>query len=106
MAEKDLPARLQAAELTVIHPLRMVAVGADGKKVAASAFNEVSLLRQRHQAAKIAIAIDGKPVKGATATSYCWLVWIHDQTDTRLRWLAECRERLERPEDALIGVAA
>lgn len=41
----------------------------------------------------------GKPKNGATATSYCWLIWIHDQADTRLRWLADCRERLERPGD-------
>ncbi len=32
----------------------------DGKKHSGIAFNEVSLLRQRHQAAKIAIHIDGK----------------------------------------------
>jgi NAD+ kinase len=58
--EKDLPARLADAELTTINPLRMTAIGNDGKKHSAIAFNEVSLLRQRHQAAKIAIAVDGK----------------------------------------------
>lgn len=42
---------------------------------------------------------DGEPVKGATATSYCWIVWLHGQEDTRLRWLANCRQRLERPGD-------
>jgi hypothetical protein len=42
---------------------------------------------------------DGKPVKAATATSYCWLIWMHGERDTRLRWLADCRERLERPGD-------
>lgn len=42
---------------------------------------------------------DGAPVKAATATSYSWLVWIHGDTDTRLRWLASCRRRLERPDD-------
>jgi NAD+ kinase len=55
---KDLVARLEAADETVIHPLRMNAVTRDGKRVSAIAFNEVSLLRQRHQAAKIAISID------------------------------------------------
>jgi NAD+ kinase len=54
----DLVERLAAAEPTVIHPLRMDVVSRDGKKVSAIAFNEVSLLRQRHQAAKIAIAVD------------------------------------------------
>jgi NAD+ kinase len=59
-AEKDLPARLHAAELTVIHPLKMEATSQGGGKQSAIAFNEVSLLRQRHQAAKISIMIDGK----------------------------------------------
>lgn len=35
----------------------------------------------------------------ATATSYCWIVWIHGSDDTRLRWIAPCRKRLERAED-------
>jgi NAD+ kinase len=59
-SEKDLVERLEAAELTSIHPLRMTAHTSDGKKHSAIAFNEVSLLRQRHQAAKIAISVDGK----------------------------------------------
>ncbi len=59
-SEKDLLLRLQAAELTTIHPLRMTAQTEDGQKHTAIAFNEVSLLRQRHQAAKIAITVDGK----------------------------------------------
>lgn len=36
---------------------------------------------------------------GSTATAYAWYVWIHGATDTRLRWIAPCRKRLERPED-------
>ncbi len=59
-SEKDLRERLRDAELTSVHPLKMVATTADGKQQTAIAFNEVSLLRQRHQAAKIAITIDGK----------------------------------------------
>lgn len=40
--------------------------------------------------------------EGSTATAYAWLVWIHDDdADTRLRWIAPCRKRLERPEDYL-----
>lgn len=42
---------------------------------------------------------NGEPVKAASATSYCWFVWMHGQTDTRLRWLADCRQRLEKPGD-------
>jgi NAD+ kinase len=59
-SEKDLTGRLRAAELTTIHPLKMTAFAADGTSRSAIAFNEVSLLRQRHQAAKVAISIDGK----------------------------------------------
>jgi NAD+ kinase len=58
-SETKLRERLRAAERTVIHPLRMTATSHDGKKHSAIAFNEVSLLRQRHQAAKIRISIDG-----------------------------------------------
>ena len=39
----------------------MVAVDETGKTHRAIAFNEVSLLRQRHQAAKLMISIDDKP---------------------------------------------
>jgi NAD+ kinase len=59
-SEKNLADRLAAAELTVIHPLRMTAINKDGKKHSAIAFNEVSLLRQHHQAAKIKISVDGQ----------------------------------------------
>ncbi|MCC6946460.1 MAG: NAD kinase [Bradyrhizobiaceae bacterium] len=52
--------RLADAERVVIHPLIMEAVSVDGKKQRASAFNEVSLLRQSYQAAKLRIAVDGK----------------------------------------------
>jgi NAD+ kinase len=58
-SEATLPERLAKSELTTIHPLRMKATSADGHTKVAIAFNEVSLLRQRHQAAKIKIAIDG-----------------------------------------------
>jgi NAD+ kinase len=58
--EGRLPERLQAAELTVIHPLKMRVTGEDGKTSRAIAFNEVSMLRQRYQAAKLKIAVDGK----------------------------------------------
>jgi NAD+ kinase len=59
--EGGLLEKLEAAELTTVRPLRMDAETADGKSHSAIAFNEVSVLRQRHQAAKIAISIDGKP---------------------------------------------
>jgi NAD+ kinase len=56
--EDDLPARIAAAEPTVIHPLLMRAQSAHGA-VEALAFNEVSLLRQTRQTAKLKISLDG-----------------------------------------------
>lgn len=58
--ETDLMERLAAAEKAVIHPLKMTAHTAD-HAVEARAFNEVSLLRETRQAAKIRILVDGKP---------------------------------------------
>jgi NAD+ kinase len=57
--EEDLEERLAAAESAKIHPLRMRATGASGTREA-RAFNEVSLLRQTRQAAKIRILVDDK----------------------------------------------
>ncbi len=59
-AEDDLLGRIAAAEHAVIHPLAMTAVGRDGQQHTATAINEVSLLRQTHQTAKLAIHVDGK----------------------------------------------
>jgi NAD+ kinase len=58
--QADLLERLSAAERAVIHPLRMTAHTQAGV-VEARAFNEVSLLRETRQAAKIRILVDGKP---------------------------------------------
>lgn len=58
--EDGLLERLAAAEVNVIHPLRMTAVDAEGKRHEALAINEVSLYRQRYQAAKLKISIDGR----------------------------------------------
>ncbi|WP_181706721.1 NAD kinase [Chthonobacter rhizosphaerae] len=52
--------RLANSVVTAIHPLIMTAVDASGASHAARAINEVSLLRQTYQAAKLRIAIDGK----------------------------------------------
>ena len=56
--EDDVIERLAAAEVTVLHPLMMLAESADGRKTEAVAINEVSLLRQTRQAAKIRISVD------------------------------------------------
>jgi NAD+ kinase len=52
--------RLATVERAVIHPLRMRAVCADASRHAAIAINEVSLLRETRQAAKLRISIDGQ----------------------------------------------
>jgi NAD+ kinase len=59
--ENDLLERLRKAEITTIRPLRMDATCMDGQIVKGIAFNEVSLLRQRSQAAKLKISVDGRP---------------------------------------------
>jgi len=59
-SEDDLPARLDAAVRAVIHPLEMKAVRVGGATSTMLAINEVSLLRQTRQTAKLRIAIDGK----------------------------------------------
>jgi NAD+ kinase len=59
-AEDGLPERLAAAQPTVLCPLRMHAVTIDGHVAEALAFNEVSLLRQLRQGAKIRISVDGR----------------------------------------------
>lgn len=41
----------------------------------------------------------------SSATAYAWLVWEHGRADTRLRWIAPCRKRLERAAD-YVGLAA
>ncbi len=57
--EADLPARLAAAQCVRLHPLAMTARTIAGRETRALAINEVSLLRQTRQAAKIAIRVDG-----------------------------------------------
>jgi NAD+ kinase len=56
--EAGLPERIARAHPSVLHPLRMHAVTASGVVEEAMAMNEVALLRQLRQAAKIRISID------------------------------------------------
>ena len=58
-AETNLMERILKSESTLISPLRMKAKTRDGQDHEALAFNEVSLLRQSHQGAKLRILIDG-----------------------------------------------
>ena len=58
--EAALPERLRVAQAATLHPLRMHAITVSGAVEEALALNEVSLLRQLRQAAKIRIIIDGR----------------------------------------------
>jgi NAD+ kinase len=59
-SEVGLIERIRAAERTTIYPLVMRAVRHDESEAMAVAINEVSLLRQTHQTAKLRVVIDGK----------------------------------------------
>jgi NAD+ kinase len=59
-SDKQLPERLAAAQVTVIHPLLMRARDAAGRVHRHRAINEVSLFRQTYQAARLRILIDGE----------------------------------------------
>ncbi|MBL8644560.1 MAG: NAD kinase [Rhodospirillaceae bacterium] len=58
--DTGLRERLAAAQEVTLHPLRMDAVASSGAKHSALAINEVSMLRQTRQAAKIRVSIDGR----------------------------------------------
>ncbi len=58
--EYDLPARIAAARTFDLHPLLMTAITVGGDTITSPAINEVSLLRETRQTAKIEIAIDGQ----------------------------------------------
>ena len=55
----NLMERINSATSTMVHPLQMHAK-TESEEVLAKAINEVSLLRQSYQAAKLGIKIDGK----------------------------------------------
>jgi NAD+ kinase len=57
--EDNLPQRVASAQRVTLHPLRMIATRVDGERVEALGINEVSLLRETRQAAKLRITIDG-----------------------------------------------
>jgi NAD+ kinase len=60
-AEGDLTQRIAAAEQALIHPLSMTAVDGAGVTHHALAINDVSLLRETRQTAKLRILVDGRP---------------------------------------------
>lgn len=60
-SEDDLLARLAATQPAVLKPLEMEAVTEGGARVRSLAYNEVSLLRQTRQAARVSIHLNGRP---------------------------------------------
>ena len=58
--EDGLFERLEAAQRSVVHPLVMQARDNEGRTHTARAINEVSMLRQTYQAAKLMITVDGQ----------------------------------------------
>jgi NAD+ kinase len=56
--EDGLPERIARAGTVSLYPLLMIARTADGQEVRAHAINEVALLRETRQIAKIAISVD------------------------------------------------
>jgi NAD+ kinase len=57
---EGLPERVAQALPEIVRPLEMTAVLDSGKVLRAMAFNEVSILRQSYQAAKLRVTIDTK----------------------------------------------
>ncbi|MGU9980260.1 NAD kinase [Phreatobacter sp. HK31-P] len=60
-AEDGLVERIWNSERSVIHPLAMTTIDIHGERQDALAINEVSLLRQTSQVAKLRISVDGHP---------------------------------------------
>ncbi len=56
-----LSKRVAAAERSIVHPLLMTVTDHKGRRKTARAINEVHLLRQSYQAAKLRILVDEKP---------------------------------------------
>jgi len=55
----DLEERLKNTKTAILHPLQMKAICADGREITQLAINEVSLLREKAQAAHIRVSVDG-----------------------------------------------
>ena len=60
ISDENLIDRLELSQSVQVSPLVMTAYDEDGSFHTAKAINEVSLLRQTHQAAKIRVSIDNK----------------------------------------------
>ena len=59
-SSEDLIERLVQSQVTILHPLKMLATTSHGHHYEALAINEVSLLRQTRQSSRIGISINGQ----------------------------------------------
>jgi len=57
-SDENLENIIQKSQVTILYPLKMKAVNKSNKPFSSIAYNEVSLMRQTHQAAKINIKIN------------------------------------------------
>jgi NAD+ kinase len=55
----NLPERLAKAQHVTLHPLHVECTASDGKKTSALALNEITVLRDSPQSAKLSVTIDG-----------------------------------------------
>jgi NAD+ kinase len=60
--DEDLPTRIAAARGFTLHPLMMTAATISGETVTSPAMNEVSLLRETRQTAKLEVQVNDRPV--------------------------------------------
>ena len=58
--EDNLEKRLESAQLTKLKPLVMKTLTPTGKEVKAIAINEISIRREKYQAAKLKVIVDGE----------------------------------------------
>jgi NAD+ kinase len=61
-SETDLPSRLDRAKRFSVQPLTMTAATVSGQQFTLPAINEVSLLRETRQAAKLGVTVNGRLV--------------------------------------------
>src|SRR3546814_14063161 len=59
---ESLDERLERAKSFQVNPLRMTVDTVDGERFSIPAINEVSLLRETRQTAKLAVQVNGRPM--------------------------------------------
>ncbi len=69
--EEDLIERLNGAHISRIHPLAMTAIDREGESHRRLAVNEVSLFRERYQAAKLAICVELEAADAGDDLRWC-----------------------------------